>query len=164
MKIYLIGMPGCGKSTLGKELALKLGYNYIDMDNYIEKQACMFVDEIFEAYGEEFFRALESNTLKEFLSLDNVVIATGGGVIKNKDNKLLMDGKCIYLDVPVLDLEERLQKSMIIRPLLQTKTVGQLYLERKDLYEYFSDIKVDNTNIDNAINKILEALNEGTNN
>lgn len=164
MRIYLIGMPGCGKSTLGKELAQKLKYDFIDMDNYIEKQACMFIDEIFEAYGEDFFRVLETNTLKEFLNLDNVVIATGGGVIKNKANKALMNGKCVYLEVPVLELEERLANSMIVRPLLQTKTVGQLYLERKDLYDYFSDIKVDNTNIDLAINKIMEAINEGINN
>ena len=56
MKIYLIGMPGCGKSTLGTKLASKLNYEFIDMDNYIEKQACMFIDEIFEAYGEAYFR------------------------------------------------------------------------------------------------------------
>ena len=87
MKLFLIGMPGCGKSTLGKKLAKKLNYEFIDMDNYIEQQACMFVDEIFEAYGEEFFRALEQNTLKDFNKMDNVIIATGGGVIKNKANK-----------------------------------------------------------------------------
>ena len=99
MRIYLIGMPGSGKSTLGKRLSEELNYEYIDMDNYIEKKACMFVDEIFSRYGEEYFRELEKNTLKDFLSLDNVVIATGGGVIKNKNNKELMDGKCIYLYV-----------------------------------------------------------------
>ena len=164
MKIYLIGMPGCGKSTLGKKLAEILGYDYIDMDNYIEQKACMFIDEIFDAYGEDFFRALEANTLNDFLKLDNVIIATGGGVIKNKANKALMDGKCIYLEVPVLDLEERLANSMIVRPLLQTKTVGALYLERNDLYDYFSDITVDNTDMDVAISKIMEALDEGINN
>ena len=75
MKIYLIGMPGCGKSTLGNILSKKLNYDYIDMDNYIEKQACMFIDEIFEAYGESYFRELETNTLKEFMELDNVIIS-----------------------------------------------------------------------------------------
>ena len=61
MRIYLIGMPGCGKSTLGKRLAKKLNYEFIDMDSYIEKNACMFIDEIFDAFGEEYFRALEKN-------------------------------------------------------------------------------------------------------
>lgn len=158
MRIYLIGMPGCGKSTLGKKLSEKLNYEFIDMDNYIERKACMFVDEIFSAYGEEYFRDLESNTLKEFLLLDNVIIATGGGVIKNKNNKDLMDGKCIYLYVDTKELDKRLQNSDIVRPLLLEKSVYTLFEERKDLYEFFKDIKVDNSDIDVAINKIMEEL------
>ena len=158
MKIYLIGMPGCGKSTLGTKLAEKLKYEFIDMDNYIEKKACMFIDEIFEAYGEAYFRELETNTLKEFMDLDNVIISTGGGIIKNKRHKEIMNGLCIYLDVPLDVLEQRLNNSDTIRPLLQTKTVYELYDERKDLYDYFSDLKVSNLDIDLAINKICEAI------
>ena len=158
MKIYLIGMPGCGKSTLGTKLASKLNYEFIDMDNYIEKQACMFIDEIFEAYGEAYFRELETNTLKEFMDLDNVIISTGGGIIKNKKHKELMNGLCVFLDVPLDILEERLNNSNIVRPLLQTKTVYDLFEERKDLYDYFADIKVSNTDLDVAINKICEAI------
>lgn len=158
MRLYLIGMPGCGKSTLGKKLAAKLNYEFIDMDTYIEKQACMFIDEIFDAYGEEYFRALETNVLKEFNQMDNVIIATGGGVIKNKHNKKLMVGKCIYLHALIEDLKIRLEHSDIIRPLLQTKTVEELYNERKELYAYFADIEVDNKNIDNAIKDIINKL------
>ena len=158
MKIYLIGMPGCGKSTLGTKLAEKLNYEFIDMDNYIEKKACMFIDEIFEAYGEAYFRELETNTLKEFMDLDNVIISTGGGIIKNKKHKEIMNGLCIYLDVPLDVLEQRLNNSDTIRPLLQTKTVYELFDERKDLYDYFSDLKVSNLDIDLAINKICEAI------
>lgn len=158
MRLYLIGMPGCGKSTLGKKLAEKLNSEFIDMDTYIEKQACMFIDEIFAAYGEEYFRALETNVLKEFNQMDNVIIATGGGVIKNKNNKKLMDGKCIYLHASIEDLKIRLEHSDIIRPLLQTKTVEELYNERKELYAYFADIEVDNKNIDNAIKDIINKL------
>lgn len=158
MRLYLIGMPGCGKSTLGKKLAEKLNYEFIDMDHYIEKQACMFVEEIFEAYGEEFFRALEQNALKDFNKMDNVIIATGGGVIKNKANKKLMDGKCIYLKASIEDLKIRLEHSDTVRPLLKTKSVEELYHERKDLYQYFQDITVDNFQIDCAINSIMEAL------
>ena len=158
MKIYLIGMPGCGKSTLGLKLAEKLKYEFIDMDNYIEKKACMFIDEIFEAYGEKYFRELETNTLKEFMDLDNVIISTGGGIIKNKAHKELMNGLCVFLDVPLEELEIRLNKSNVVRPLLQTKTVYQLFEERKDLYDFFADVKVDNRNIDLAIKKICEAI------
>ena len=158
MKIYLIGMPGCGKSTLGRNLSQKLNYEFIDMDNYIEKKACMFIDEIFEAYGEEYFRALESDTLEEFNKLDNVIISTGGGIIKNKKNKELMDGKCIYLYVKPEELEKRLEKSSIVRPLLKEKTVYDLYSERKDLYDYFKDIEIDNSNMDKAIESIMEAI------
>jgi shikimate kinase len=115
MRIYLIGMPGCGKSTLGKRLAKKLNYEFIDMDSYIEKNACMFIDEIFESYGEDYFRALEKNTLDDFLKLDNVIIATGGGVIKDLSNKEKMDGLCIYLKVPNDVLTYRTNNSKTIR-------------------------------------------------
>lgn len=159
MRLYLIGMPGCGKSTLGKSLAKKLNYTFIDMDEYIERKACMYIDEIFEAYGEDYFRALEQNVLKEFLVMDNVIIATGGGIIKNKKNKSFLDGKCIYLEVDVKDIKERLESSGIIRPLLKTKSVEELYEERKDLYDFFADIKVNNKTIDEAIENIIQELN-----
>ncbi len=158
MRIYLIGMPGSGKSTLGLKLSQKLNYDFIDMDTYIEKKACMFVDEIFELYGEDYFRAIEQDVLKEFLNMDNVIIATGGGVIKNKENKDLMEGKCIYLYVKPEILDIRLKSSNIVRPLLLEKTVYELYEERKALYDYFKDIEVDNEFIDKSLNKIIEVL------
>ena len=158
MRIYLIGMPGCGKSTLGKRLAKKLNYEFIDMDSYIEKNACMFIDEIFDAFGEEYFRALEKNTLDDFLKLDNVIIATGGGVIKDLSNKEKMNGLCIYLKVPNDVLTYRTSKSKTIRPLLQTKTIDELFEERKDKYDYFKDIEVENVNIDYALSKIMEEI------
>ena len=158
MRIYLIGMPGCGKSTLGKRLAKKINCEFIDMDSYIEKSACMFIDEIFDSYGEEYFRALEKNTLDDFLKLDNVIIATGGGVIKDLSNKDKMNGLCIYLKVPNDILTDRTNKSKTIRPLLQTKTIDELFEERKDKYDYFKDIEVDNVNIDDALSKIMEEI------
>ena len=157
MRIYLIGMMGSGKSTLGKELSKRLGYKFIDMDHYIEEKCCKFIDEIFRDYGEEWFRAFETNTLKEFLEMDDVVIATGGGVIKNKKHKKLMDGKCIYLSVPVEILEERLAFDDT-RPLLKTRSVRSILEERIPLYEYFSDLTVENIDMNQAIDKIMEAL------
>lgn len=165
MRIYLIGMPGSGKSSLGKELAKKINYDFIDMDLYIEKQAGMFIDEIFDSYGEEYFRDLERNVLNDFNNMDNVIIATGGGVIKNKNNKKLMNGICLYLEVALDELEKRLSKSEIERPLLKKYSVLELYNQRKDLYDYFADYKVDNMDLEKRINYILEVLNEkGINN
>ena len=158
MNIYLIGMPCSGKSTLGIKLAKELNYEFIDMDSYIEKEAGMFIDEMFELYGEKYFRSLETNVLLELSKKDNLVISTGGGIIKNKLHKEYMkNGKCIYLDVPIEILKERLEKSYE-RPLLKTKSFEELYNERKDLYDYFMDFKVDNTNLENAISIILEKL------
>ena len=165
MKIYLIGMPGSGKSSLGNKLAEKLNYNFIDMDIYIEQTSGMFIDEIFDAYGEKYFRDLERNVLNDFLNMDNVIIATGGGVIKNKDNKKLMDGICLYLDVSIEELENRLSKSDIERPLLKKYSVLELYNQRKELYDFFADYKINNSNLEKRIDKIMEVLNgEGINN
>ena len=158
MRIFLIGMPGSGKSSLGKELAKKINYDFIDMDLYIEKQAGMFIDEIFDSYGEQYFRDLERNVLNDFNNMDNVIIATGGGVIKNKNNKELMNGICLYLDVPIKELEIRLSKSEIERPLLKKYSVEELYNQRKDLYDYFSDYKINNENLEKRINDIMEVL------
>ena len=160
MRLYLIGLPGVGKSSVGKMVASKLGYDYIDMDNYIEQKATMFIDEIFKYYGEEYFRALESNVLKDFNTMDNVVISTGGGVIKNINNKKLMDGLCIYLTAPIDVIQNRCDNSITIRPLLEFKTVNDLYLERKHLYEAFKDVEVSNVNIKDACNSIIKIVGE----
>ena len=164
MRIYLIGMPGSGKSSVGSRLAKKIGYEFIDLDNYIEKQAFMFVDEIFQNYGEKHFRKLEEEALKDVGKKDNIVVATGGGIVVNKCNKELMDGPCIYLNVNLSELTNRLISSAIERPLLKTKSVDVIYAERKELYDYFKDYEILNDNLDNTINKILEIVNENKDN
>lgn len=160
MKIYLIGLPGSGKSLLGKKLAKRLNYEFVDTDSLIEQNACMFIDEIFNAYGEEYFRDLETNTLLELKDKDNLIISTGGGIIKNKKNKEAMDGICIYIDVPLKIIEERLNKSPIARPLLKEKTIYDLYEERIDLYNYFLDEKVTNIDINKAVEEVLKIICE----
>ncbi len=158
MRIYLIGLPGCGKSTLGKKLANKIGYQFIDMDEYIEKSACMFIDEIFEQYGEPYFRALEQATLDELKNMDNIVIATGGGIVADIENKKKLDGACVYLSADLKTIEKRLEESSIIRPLLEKITLEEIYAARKDKYEAFQDITVDNFDMDAAINQIVKEL------
>ena len=157
MKIYLIGMMGSGKSTLGTMLAKELGYKFIDMDSYIENETKMTINDIFKLYGEAWFREYEKKVLKDFFKMDNLVIATGGGIIKNKDNKALIDGLCVYLECPLEELEKRLANDNQ-RPLLKTRSVKDILEERIPLYEYFKDIKVLNINMDKAIKEIMEEI------
>lgn len=160
MRIYLIGLPGVGKSSVGKRLALEMGYEYIDLDEYIEYQATLFVDEIFKLYGEEYFRALESNCLKELSTKERVVISCGGGIIKNPKNKKIMDGLKCYLTAPLDVIEKRLEHSSIVRPILQSKSLNDLYLERKAAYENFADCMVENIKLEDTVKKIIKMIGE----
>ncbi len=157
MRIYLIGMPGSGKSTVGKKLANKINYQYIDMDEYIENKLNKKIPLIFSEDGEAYFRLKEKEVLNDFLSLDNVIISTGGGVIKDRSNKDLMNGKIIFIDVDLSILENRL-KNDNTRPLLKVKTVKELYDERIDNYKYFYNLKVENIKIDDCVNDIIKEL------
>lgn len=143
MKLYLIGMPGSGKTTIGRKLAKELNLEFIDLDVLIEQDNLMFIEEIFEVYGEKTFRELETKALTKVMSFDNVVVATGGGVITVKSNKELMNGTKFYIDTKVEIIEERI-KSDIARPLLQNNTLESLYDARFLQYRSFADIIVSN--------------------
>lgn len=164
MRIYLIGMPGVGKSSVGIKLSEKMNYEFVDLDTYIEKKAMMFIDEIFLNYGEKYFRSLESNSLEELKNNDNVIISTGGGIIINKDNKKLMDGVVIYLSANLMDLNNRIASSNIDRPLLKTKSLSDLYEERKELYDYFKDYEIINNDLDETVERIIKIINENKSN
>ena len=84
MKIILIGFMGVGKTSVGQMLAKKLNFNFIDTDYEIEKVSSETIPNIFEIYGEDYFRKIENNILKKVLKENNVVISTGGGIITNK--------------------------------------------------------------------------------
>ncbi len=160
MKIYLIGLPGVGKSTIGKILAERLQYTFIDLDHFIEQQATLFVDEIFHLYGESYFRALETNALRDLKSADNMVIACGGGIIKDKKNKKEMDGICIYLSAPLSTIQQRLDASPIERPVLASKSLAALYEERKEAYTFFQDFEVAASVLEETIEEILKKIGE----
>ncbi len=160
MNIYLIGMPGCGKSSVGKFLSNLINYQYIDLDNYIETSNNTTIPLIFQEFGEEKFRELERKALNEIKELDNTIISCGGGIICNANNKKLMNGKCIYINVDLDSLKERIKNDkMNIRPMFNKYTVEELYELRKDKYDYFMDIKVDNHNIEKCANDIIKELN-----
>ena len=158
MRIYFIGLPGVGKSSVGKVLAEKLSYTFIDLDTYIEQQAMLFVDEIFHLYGEEYFRALETNCLKEVSLLDNVIVSCGGGIIKNNKNKDYMDGARIYLKATLEVIQKRIDAQTIERPLLVSKRLEDLYQERKSAYEEFKTLEIENVELNQTVEQIIKEL------
>ncbi len=133
--IILIGMPGCGKTTLGKLLAAELGRPFADADAEIEKRAGRTIPTIFKEEGEAAFRALETAVLTELGSESGLVIATGGGVVTRPENYPLLkqNGMLLFLDIPPAGLP------ITGRPLSATKTPEALYAERLLLYRAFAD-------------------------
>ncbi len=139
LNIYLIGMMGSGKSTLGKLIAEQLGYGFIDTDTTIEKLVGQTVTEIFQTVGEAEFRQLETQVLTEVSAYTRLTIATGGGIIINRENwGHLQQGLTIWLDPTIEIIIDRLQQDTT-RPLLSSATdlrsrLQQLYQERRDRY------------------------------
>lgn len=157
--IYLIGMPGCGKSTIGKIISSKIGAGFIDLDLFIVKKSGKSIDELF-SQGEEFFRKVETACLREVSKLDGAIIATGGGIVTVAENISVMrdSGKIIFINTPV---EQILKNSALGgRPLLKNKNdIFSLYEKRKDLYVNSADISVDNEgSINDAVKKIISFL------
>lgn len=147
--IVLSGFMGCGKTTVGRRLAAALGMKFVDMDLYIEKKIGKTVREIFDEYGEAYFRALETETVRELSESKDYVIATGGGTLMQPQNVEEFHrggGTIYYLDVPLAALQERLKNDRR-RPLLQTPdrraVIERLLNERKPKYLASADIVVD---------------------
>jgi shikimate kinase len=112
LKIFLIGLPGSGKSTLGKELAKSLTISFVDLDTEIEKETGKKISVIFNEFGEDFFRKLESGHLRKWTgSTTSFVMATGGGTPCFVDNMNLINrsGKSFFLDVPVREIVRRIR-------------------------------------------------------
>jgi len=157
--IYLLGFMGCGKSYMGKGLAKKLGWEFIDMDDFLEANEGMSISAIFKEGGETLFRELERNYLHATLDFTQTVIATGGGAPCFFDNMDWMNenGQTIYLETPVSILVERLKSETAHRPLLADKTDDQLtefiakkLSERKQFYGQAQHIFKYKTGVENA--------------
>ena len=142
MIIFLIGFMGCGKSTLGKKLALNIEYNFIDLDVYIQDQECKSINEIFKN-GEDYFRKIERVYLQSAIKTKNTVIAVGGGTPCYFDNMQLMkeNGLTIYIDMHPTELISRLRLSKQNRPLIASLKENELsnfvfknLNERKEYY------------------------------
>ena len=159
MRIYIIGMPASGKSTVGKELARAKKYKFIDLDKKIVKDNMKSIPEIFKELGEDGFRDLESKALASLQDVDNIVISCGGGIVVRKDNKKLMKGVKVFLDTPLDEIEFRLSRdSRNNRPLSKVRTAKEIYDERISSYEDFKDFKVKSTIISKAVEEIMKGL------
>ena len=140
MNIALIGMMGSGKTSVGEILANKLNFSFIDTDSEIIKQEKITINEIFEKYGENYFRKIESEILVKILETDNQIISTGGGIIKNSKNIALLKEKSIviYLEASSDTIFKRL-KNNTERPLLNVNNMKEkievLLEERTSQYE-----------------------------
>ncbi|HQN27844.1 MAG TPA: shikimate kinase, partial [Mesotoga sp.] len=105
MRVFLVGMMGSGKSTIGKILSSVLDLEFVDMDSEIEARSGKTVEKIFESEGEEVFRKLESNLLKELVRKDGIVVSTGGGIVLDSGNRrTLKEENTLYLKLPPADL------------------------------------------------------------
>lgn len=137
-KLILVGLPGCGKSTLGKELANQLSFPFFDLDELIEKKEGMAIAEIFNTKGEGYFRELESKVLlQNLLSVEAFVMATGGGAPCFHDNmdKINQFAISIFLDVPLPQILSRLTLGEIeLRPLFHGLDTGEITLKLINLY------------------------------
>ena len=155
--IVLIGMPGSGKSTVGKLLSSQLGKEFADADSAIIEKAGISIPEIFEQRGEEWFRAIESEVLAELGKRSGLVIATGGGCVTREENYPLLHQNgaifCLDRDISCLPTDGR--------PLSQKGQLEEMYRIRTPLYHRFADHHIDcNHTPEAAAAQILQILEE----
>ena len=144
-RIFLVGFMCSGKSTVGRILAKRLSYSFVDLDEFIEERKGKSIEEIFSNYGEEYFRRMELEVLDLFLSKDRVVVSTGGGLGANRDalNRMKLVGFVVWLDIDFETFLKRCSNSEG-RPLLKKGLdyVKELMERRKEVYS-LAHLRVD---------------------
>ncbi len=158
--IVLIGMPSCGKSTIGVVLAKAMGYRFVDSDLVIQERTGKLLSEIIEEEGLAAFNQIE-NDVNASLEYNKTVIATGGSVIYGKDamEHLRSIGTIVYIELPLYILQERIgdlnARGVSIK---EGQTFEKLYAERKPLYEKYADITIPTEGL--AIREVVSLLKE----
>ncbi len=152
--IVLIGMPGCGKTTVGRALAEKLGRKFVDADAAIEEKAGMTIPEIFAKDGEEGFRNIETKVLSELGKQSGLIIATGGGCVTRIHNYPFL-----HQNATIIWLKREISQLPIEgRPLSQSGKLEEMYRIRKPMYESFADVIIENESVEQTVQRIMEAL------
>lgn len=140
LNTVLIGMPGAGKTFVGQQIAKRVGREFVDIDDMIVEHEGMSIPEIFEKKGEAYFRKVESEMLEKACIRSGIVIACGGGIVKKRSNYDIMkqNGAVIWVkrDIDKLETEGR--------PISKSVPLEQIYEERKDAYESWSDFFINN--------------------
>ncbi len=150
--IYLVGLMGSGKTTIGRSLAKRLELDFVDSDREIELRTGVSIPTVFEIEGEEGFRKREAQVIADLSQLSRRVVATGGGVVLRPENRtnLRASGFVIYLNVPPLTLWERTRNDRN-RPLLKVsdplQRLKDLYTQRDSLYREVANLVVDGSRI-----------------
>jgi len=165
LNIAVYGFMGVGKTTIGRLLAERLGYNFIDMDTEIEKREKTTINEIFQVQGETRFRQLESNLIKELSQKDGLVIACGGGAIANPENAETLSkvSRMVYLTASIEEIIERTNQDNS-RPLLEVENpvtvASKLFERRRPVYRRYAEFSIDTTGktADEVVEMVLEAL------
>ena len=157
--IILVGMPGCGKSTVASALARLSDKTFIDCDDEFSKKFGISPSEAIQTLGEEKFRQMEHEVTLDVGKLTRCVIATGGGVITRRENyaPLHQNGKIFFIERPVEQL------AVEGRPLSQSIGTNTLYEKRHPLYLEFSDYTVQNQSVTDTAKKIIKLMKAGTN-
>lgn len=152
--LLLVGMPGCGKSTVARALAHRLHRPLVDIDHVVEERCGCSIPELFAREGEESFRRLEHEVIADVCRQSGLVIATGGGAVTRRENHdpICQNSFTVYLrrDLELLPMSGR--------PISLSTTVQDLYAARAPLYEALSDIAADNVTVDEAVSEIIGRL------
>lgn len=160
--IYLCGFMGCGKTTVGKTLAEIMGYDFIDLDSYIQFKYGMTIPQIFEEKGESYFRQMETQCLIE-INGDRKIVSTGGGALIFKNNADITNkkGTVVYIQTTFKECYSRIKNDKS-RPIASTKNYAELaslYEEREPKYIAASKHIVNgNDSVINIVNKIITIL------
>ncbi len=157
MRIVLVGFMGVGKTSIGKVLSKRLNLDFFDTDIEIEKEYGS-IENIFESFGEDYFRNLETKVLNSIIKKDNLVISTGGGVVIRNSDVLKELEKVVFLDSNVENIYNNIKNDTKKRPLLKDcdikEKIETLLNKRYNLYESVSNIKI------KAENKTVDEISE----
>ena len=166
-RLVLTGFMGAGKSTIGRLLAARLNWTFLDLDAHLESRTNATIPQLFERHGEAHFRRLESSALASALGHNHTVLALGGGTPEELTNRLLLEQTpatfTIFLDAPFPTLFDRCMLQDIARPVLADPTAAQLrFQKRHPLYRRLANLTIDTADLtaDQTIDAVLLSLTQ----